>query len=134
MNSVIPEEKLGPLTSLRTEFQMLGPSVLSLFFIFLTTKLFFLLAECETFLKYVCIVCMKSGFTDFKVSKTSIASISTNDSLRWLAAPPLIVSYYNWSNYHYTTTANLVPVFSLFSPVTMWYSRNVKIWEYKTIK
>ena len=36
------------------------------------TELFFLLAECEPFLKYVC---MHSEFKDRKVLKTSIANL-----------------------------------------------------------
>ena len=42
------------------------------------TKSFFLLAECEPFLKYVC---MKSGFKDFKVLKTSVGSL-----YKWLTS------------------------------------------------
>ena len=66
------------LTSLSREFQILGPYVLRLFsskvvvFPLLTTELFFFLAECEPFLKYVC---MQSEFKDLKVSKISIANL-----------------------------------------------------------
>ena len=61
------------LTCSGREIHILGPNVLSFFspnvavFALLTTKSFFLLAECESFLKYLC---MTSGFEDFKILKT----------------------------------------------------------------
>ena len=60
------------------EFQVLGPNDLRIFspnvvvFSLLTINSFFLLAEYEPFLKYVC---MKLGFKDFKFLKTSIANL-----------------------------------------------------------
>ena len=78
MNSVNFGREVKSLTSSGEEFQILGPNVFRLFspnvvvFTLLMTKSFFLLAECEPFLKYVC---MKSGFKDFKVLKTSIANL-----------------------------------------------------------
>ena len=50
--------------------RLFSPKVVA--FDLLTTKSFFLLTECEPFLKYVC---MKPGFKDFKVLKTSIADL-----------------------------------------------------------
>ena len=70
--------EVNSLRSSGREFQILGPNVLRLFstnvvdFALLTTKSFFLLAECEPFLKYMC---MKSGFKEFKVIKTLIANL-----------------------------------------------------------
>ena len=69
--------KVKSLKSSSREFQILGHNVLRLFspnvvvFALLMTKSFFLLAECEFFLKYLY---MKSGFEDFIVLKTSITN------------------------------------------------------------
>ena len=78
MNSVNFWREIKTFTSSDREFQILGPNVLKLFspnvvvFALLTTKSFFLLAECEPFLKYMYI---KSGFKDFNILKTSIANL-----------------------------------------------------------
>ena len=78
MNSVNFGREVKSLMSSGEEFQILGPNVFRPFspnvvvFTLLMTKSFFLLAECEPFLKYVC---MKSGFKGFKVLKTSIANL-----------------------------------------------------------
>ena len=61
MNSVNFWREIKSLTSSGREFQILGPNDLKLFsrnvvvFALLTAKSFFLLAECEPFLKYMCI-------------------------------------------------------------------------------
>ena len=79
-------------------------------FALLTTKYFSLVAECELYLKHVC---MKSGFKDFTVLQTLNANLG-NSSLPWLTALLLIVSCCNWGTYHYGITSKHVPVFSLF--------------------